>query len=86
MSHTERIYNNAKKWYHNKVAEGINGYLDYYFTRRFHPFKQESPKCHCEHCFPKGDEPGALRIKRKKEIDIELNAELSDDLLYKDTE
>lgn len=76
LSHTRRIYNNAKRWWHNFVVPTTNDMFGRpHFERKFEPFKQhDHMRCHCSSwCRLKTNKPGALRARRKQYIAIELN-------------
>jgi hypothetical protein len=75
LSHTRRIYNNAKRWWHNKVVPTTNDMFGgMHFERKFEPFRQHiHMRCHCSSwCRLKTTNSGALRIRRKQYIELEL--------------
>lgn len=83
MTHTIRIYNNAKRWWHNKLVPTTNDMFGgRHFERKFEPFRQHVHlRCHCSSwCRLKSNEHGAVRARRKQIINAELNNEVSEDV------
>jgi len=76
MSHTIRIYNDARRWFKARIKRVSEGYQDGMWAIRnwpYHPFKQHNHfTCHCSWCRPKSTQKGSLRVQHKSEIQREL--------------